>query len=124
MAEADDDTIHCERHGPARAAFVCQHLVHGSGLRFRHSDNGPFPDAWCSDCDALMMRTGHWTAEAERVAGIKIVSQRFIERIPQEILAGFPLDRDEAIQVVGFQHGLQLLGLEPLGSLDDRFGVG
>jgi len=76
MAGAADDTVHCERHGPARVAFVCQHLVGGSGLGFWHSDNGPYPDAWCGDYDTLMMRTGHWTEEAERAAGIKIVCHR------------------------------------------------
>jgi hypothetical protein len=76
MAEADGGTIHCVRHGPALAAFGCQHLVHGSGLGFWHSDNGPYPDAWCGDCDALMMQTGHWTEGAEQAAGITIVCHR------------------------------------------------
>jgi hypothetical protein len=75
MAEADE-TIHCDRHGPGSIACVCQHLVHGSGLGFFHSDNGPYPDAWCGDCDDLMMQTGHWTEESERVAGITIVCHR------------------------------------------------
>jgi hypothetical protein len=76
MADAEGDMVHCDRHGPARAAFVCQHLVHGSGLGFWHSDNGPYPDTWCDGCDAVMMRTGHWTEGAERVAGIKVVRHR------------------------------------------------
>jgi len=49
---------------------------------------------------------------------------RFVERIAQEILAGFRFDGDEAIPVDGLQHGLELLGVEPLGGFDDRFGVG
>jgi hypothetical protein len=73
---ADDDSVHCDRHGPARVAFVCRHLVHGSGLGFWHSDNGPCPDAWCGECDAVMMRAGRWTARAERFAGITLVCNR------------------------------------------------
>ena len=46
---------------------------------------------------------------------------RLVERIRQEILAGFRFDRDELIQVLRLQHGLQLLGVDPLGTLDDRF---
>jgi hypothetical protein len=65
--------LHCERHGKGYAAFVCCHLVHGSGEGFFHSDNGPCPDAWCARCDALMMQTGHWTEEAEKFAGISVV---------------------------------------------------
>jgi len=73
---ADSDSIHCGRHGEARAAFVCQHLARGSGLGFFHSDNGPYPDAWCAECDVRMMRAGRWTAAAERAAGITVVCHR------------------------------------------------
>ncbi|WP_020476507.1 hypothetical protein [Zavarzinella formosa] len=73
MSEADDETIHCDRHGPAKMAFVCQHLVGGSGLGFWCTDNGPYPDAWCGDCDDLMMQTGEWTEEAEKIAGIRVI---------------------------------------------------
>ena len=75
-AKADDETVHCERHGPARLAFVCQHLIVGSGLGFWHSGSRLEPSAWCDACDALMMRTGHWTEEAEESAGIKVVCRR------------------------------------------------
>ena len=34
------------------------------------------------------------------------------------------LNRHKAIEVLGLQHGLQLLGVDPLGTLDDRFRVG
>lgn len=76
MPGAGDDGVACDRHGPGRMAFVCRHLVHGSRLGFYHSDNGPYPDAWCGACDAVMMRTGHWTARAQRFAGIRIVCHR------------------------------------------------
>ncbi len=49
---------------------------------------------------------------------------RLIERIPQEILARFRLDGDEAISMLGFQLGLQLLGGESLGTINDRFCLG
>ena len=70
------DILHCSRHGPAKAAYVCRHLLLGSGLGFFHADNGPYPDAWCAECDALMMRTGRWTAKAEKFAGISVVCHR------------------------------------------------
>jgi hypothetical protein len=68
--------VQCDRHGVAQAAFVCQHLARGSRLGFYHSDNGPYPDAWCAACDELMMRVGEWTEEAERFAGITLVCHR------------------------------------------------
>jgi hypothetical protein len=42
----------------------------------------------------------------------------------QEILTGFRLNRDEPIPVLGLQHGLQLLGIDALATLDDGFRVG
>lgn len=72
----EPDEVECDRHGVGYAAFACQHLVGGSRLGFFHSDNGPYPDAWCGDCDDLMMMKGHWTAKAEKFAGIKIVCHR------------------------------------------------
>ena len=69
--------VHCDKHGPSFAAFVCRHLASGIGRGFFSSDDGtgrdPCPDAWCAECDALMMQTGEWTEEAERYAGITVV---------------------------------------------------
>ena len=39
---------------------------------------------------------------------------RLIERVPQEILPGLGLDGNEPICVLGFQHGLQLIGVDAL----------
>ncbi|MGL6097442.1 MAG: hypothetical protein ACRC7O_16795 [Fimbriiglobus sp.] len=72
----DDDVVHCERHGPSRVAFVCQHLLHGSGLGFWYCHYETDWQAWCGDCDDLMMQTGYWTEEAEAVAGIRVVCRR------------------------------------------------
>lgn len=72
-AGPDDETITCDRHGPARMAFVCRHLVHGSRQGFWHSDNGPYPDAWCDACDDRMMKVGHSTAASQRYAKITLV---------------------------------------------------
>ena len=49
---------------------------------------------------------------------------RLIERIAQEILAGFRFDRNESIHVLGFQIRLQLIGVNLLGSIDNRFCLG
>jgi hypothetical protein len=46
---------------------------------------------------------------------------RLIERIPQEILAGFWLDSNKPIHVLGFQISLQLIGVDPLGAINDQF---
>jgi hypothetical protein len=49
---------------------------------------------------------------------------RLVERIPQEKLAGFWLDGNKPIPVLGFQIRLQLSGVDLLGLVDDRFRLG
>jgi hypothetical protein len=84
--------VHCDKHGTGYAAFVCRHLLHGSGRGFFCSDNGPCPDAWCAACDALMMQTGHWTEEAEKFAGIRVVCNRCYRNIRRRNLVRSPGD--------------------------------
>jgi hypothetical protein len=49
---------------------------------------------------------------------------RLIERIAQEVLAGFRLNRHKPIHVLGFQIGPQLTGVDLLRTIDDRFRLG
>ena len=71
-------TINC-CHGTLTSAVVCRHHLSKDGRAVGFVENVDDPNnlqAWCGDCDALMMQTGHWTEEAEVVAGIKIVCRR------------------------------------------------
>lgn len=84
--------VRCRTHGESFATFVCQHLAHGVGRGFYSSDDGsgtdPCPDAWCAECDTVMMAKGHWDEESEAFAGItllcagcyEIVKQRNLDR--------------------------------------------
>ncbi|MDH4428335.1 MAG: hypothetical protein QE495_17935 [Acidovorax sp.] len=60
MTEATD-SIHCDQHGPARAACVCSHLFRQPIQRW-HSDaptpDTPHPDAWCTSCNAALQAGG------------------------------------------------------------------
>ena len=54
-------TVHCERHGDNREAFMCKHLLHGSGLGFyseTEEQDNPYPDAWCSACEHVRTEDG------------------------------------------------------------------
>jgi hypothetical protein len=69
------EIVDCDEHGSSYAAFVCQHLARGSGLGF-FCDSGsddPRPDAWCAECDAVMMADGGWNEESEQSAGITLL---------------------------------------------------
>jgi hypothetical protein len=68
--------VSCERHGDRREAFVCEHLVLGTGLGFHH-ENGergnPYPDAWCSNCERIRMEYGGWNEQSEALIKVKLV---------------------------------------------------
>jgi len=69
--------VTCPTHGESFATFVCQHLAHGAGRGFFSADDGtgadPCPDAWCAECDSLLMAKGKWDEESEAFAGITLL---------------------------------------------------
>lgn len=72
--------IHCDKHGDQQETFVCQHivqtLVDGTPRGFWWADDpeNPRPDAWCSECDNKVKKTGgEWTGESEAFAGVKLL---------------------------------------------------
>lgn len=69
------ETVECDKHGSSNITFVCQHLAHGTGLGFFCDDTSddPRPDAWCAECDAIMMADGDWNEENEKIAGITLL---------------------------------------------------
>ena len=81
MSDAEH-TIHCGKHGPARATFVCRHLVRGSGLGFYWADNpdDPYPDAWCGKCEEVRLREGgDWNDVSEAFARITLLCHHCYE---------------------------------------------
>jgi hypothetical protein len=69
------EPVECETHGTSHATFVCQHLARGEGLEFFYDDNpdDPRPDAWCGECDEVMMEDDGWNEENEKSAGITLL---------------------------------------------------
>ena len=79
---ADDDIddnapVHCDRHGEATATYVCGHLFRLPRQQWFGevpAPDFPFPDAWCADCNAELLRAGgEWTEEAEECLDLKIL---------------------------------------------------
>jgi len=55
---------------------MCGHLVHGQGLGIVESeseDNDPRPDAWCKECDEVLMQEGEWNDKSEAFANIQVL---------------------------------------------------
>jgi hypothetical protein len=69
------EKVECGEHGLNHAAFVCQHLAHGVGLGFFCNPNPEDlrPDAWCAECNAVMMADGGWNEENEKSARITLL---------------------------------------------------
>lgn len=72
--------IECCEHGKQQETFVCQHtlasLQDGNPRGFWWSVEQPEnlrPDAWCTECEELVNKTGEWEGEAEEFANIKIL---------------------------------------------------
>ena len=67
---------HSEKHGPATATYVCQHLVSGLALGFFHADDpdNPYPEAWCGQCEEVLVREGgEWNDTSEAFAKVTLL---------------------------------------------------
>lgn len=66
--------ITCGLHGKSYATFICQHLARSSCVGFYYgSEDDIRPDAWCHECDQILMRHGgEWNDETESSADIKL----------------------------------------------------
>ena len=71
------ETIHCHNHGECEQTFVCSHLTEGAaGLGFNRgepSEDNPFPNAWCDNCDLIYQAHQGWNDEAEDLLEVRIV---------------------------------------------------
>jgi hypothetical protein len=71
------NTVHCHAHGECEETFVCSHLSEGSaGLGFNRAEpteEEPFPDAWCDDCDLILEAHQGWNEESEKLIEIRLL---------------------------------------------------
>lgn len=78
------DTIHCPTHGETQETFVCSHLTEDSaGLGFNRdepSEDDPFPDALCDDCDLILEAHGGWNDQSEGLIEIRLICSWCYER--------------------------------------------
>jgi hypothetical protein len=75
-ASEGQGVVRCQCHGVSQPAYVCRHLLRGSGAGFHHAHDpgNPRPDAWCDVCDAVLRaHGGEWTDDAQESAGVTLV---------------------------------------------------
>jgi hypothetical protein len=78
------DTVHCNTHGECEQTFVCTHLTgETSGLGFNteeSSEESPFPDAWCDNCEIVRAAHGGWNDESHDLIKIVLLCSGCYER--------------------------------------------
>lgn len=97
LTDMPDELVTCVEHGPASAAFVCGHLLHGRGLGFVEGEPDLYPGdeleaapcAWCAACEQVRLAAGGWTAASEKAASVTLVCSFCFVRI-RERNAGPP----------------------------------
>ncbi len=78
---SENKKVDCFNHGLRNQAFVCQHLICGDAKGFWEPfDSDPtrqYPDgelnAWCDECDKILMKEGDWNEKSETFAQIQLI---------------------------------------------------
>lgn len=77
------DTVHCDSHGECDVTFTCSHLAEGfAGIGFNRdepTEEEPFPDAVCDECDLILEAHSGWTDESEKLIEIRLLCSRCYE---------------------------------------------
>ena len=83
-----NSVMDCSRHGQRRLAFICKHLQYGENVGFNEGDDEfdpewPFKNAWCSECDKVLMEEGEWNDISEGYAQIMAICEGCYEEIKE-----------------------------------------
>jgi len=87
-------TVHCDRHGDRRAAYICDHLLHGTRQGFFAGDDpgNTHPDAWCSSCEQIRLAhagsDGEWNEKSIALLKVRLVCGDCYEEIKHRNILG------------------------------------
>jgi len=76
------DTLTCSRHGEGAATYICQHLAKKPAQKWfseEPSEEDPWPDAWCAECDIEFQKTGEWNGDNEDCLGGVVICDQCYE---------------------------------------------
>ena len=78
------DTIECGQHGSGKQTFVCEHLAANPSQPWfsdvRTASN-LWPDAWCSQCNAIYEEQGEWNDTNSGRINIRLLCHRCYESL-------------------------------------------
>jgi hypothetical protein len=76
--------VQCATHGQSQKTFVCAHLLgETAGLGFNRddpTDDNPFPDAWCDNCELIRASHNGWNDDSQNLAKISLLCSGCYER--------------------------------------------
>ncbi len=76
--------IQCATHGESQQTFVCAHLLgETAGLGFNRdepTEDNPFPDAWCDNCELIRAAHHGWNKQSEKLSKISLLCSGCYER--------------------------------------------
>jgi hypothetical protein len=81
-----DSIMECKRHGYRRPSFICRHLQYGERLGFNEpaeppEADWPFQNAWCNECNKVLLEEGEWNDRSEGFAKVTIICEECFEEI-------------------------------------------
>lgn len=79
------DTVQCDAHGEMPKTYVCAHLAGDmTGLGFNRnepSEENPYPDAWCDECEKIRDAHNGWDDVPEEQCKIKLLCSECYEHV-------------------------------------------
>ena len=76
--------MQCPTHGECQESFVCTHLLgEAVGLGFNRNEptqEDPFPDAWCDDCEVIRAAHNGWSEQSEKLTKVSLLCSKCYER--------------------------------------------
>ncbi len=83
-----NSVMECERHGINKPSFICKHLQHGVGIGFNEPNEEPdpeypFKEAWCNECDTVLMEQGEWNDISEGYAEVMAICEGCFNEIKE-----------------------------------------
>jgi hypothetical protein len=86
-----EKSMECPRHDRGYATYICQHLRLGENLGYYHgNESGDLrPDAWCGDCDKVLMKEkSEWNERLEKNLGVMIICHNCYDEVRKRNTTG------------------------------------
>ncbi|MQX52029.1 hypothetical protein [Alcanivorax sediminis] len=94
------EKVNCRIHGSSGYALVCQHLANqcssDAPMTYYLAADDDSPDrsqvenAWCDECDKVLLREGDWNDTSEAFASVKVICAQCFNDMKMKNRCGNP----------------------------------